>query len=335
MRINISPGTKKTCQLNPCLLKTSASPSVLFCLPLCFPVHQIYIALNRNLIVESLLLLVALIWAFNFTVVKVTLDQVDPMSFNAMRFTIATIFMVIVLLRRGQKLIIHKGDLKKIVLLGLLGNLAYQCLFIFGINFTFAANAAVMLGTIPVWIALLGHFFFGEKLNRYKTAGVIFAFIGIILIMEGSEKGITLASETIIGDLIILSSAFVFGLYTLYTKQMLSRYTPIQYTTLMMLTGGVALIIAGMPWLITLDWGGVTPMGWSGVFYSGFLSIGAAYMVWNYGIRQVGTIRTAAYQNLVPVFGLLFGIILLNEHLFTLQYAGAASVITGIILSRK
>lgn len=291
--------------------------------------------LNRNFVVEALLLLVALIWAFNFTVVKVTLEQIDPMSFNAMRFTMATLFMLFVLVRRGQTLKIHPGDGLKIVLLGLLGNLTYQCLFIIGISYTLAANAAVMLGTIPVWIALLGHFFFGEKLNRYKTIGIFFAFAGVALIMEGSEKGITLASETIIGDLIILSSAFVFGLYTLFSKRMLSRYTPIQYTTLMMLTGGVALIIAGIPWLIQLNYSAVTPMGWGGVLYSGLLSIGMAYMIWNYGIRQVGTIRTATFQNLVPVFGLLFGVLILNEVLFSLQYLGAASVVAGIVLARK
>lgn len=247
----------------------------------------------------------------------------------------AIVFMLFVILKRGEKIIVHKGDWPKIIMLGLLGNLVYQFLFIYGINFTFAANAAVMLGTIPVWIAVVGHFFFGERLTRIKLLGILFAFAGVVLIMEGSEKGITLASETIVGDLIILLSASVFGIYTLFSKKMLSRYTPIQFTTLMMLTGGTALIVAGLPWVVTLDYSGITLAGWGGVFFSGFLSIGLSYVIWNYGVRQVGPVRTATFQNLVPVLGLIFGVVLLNETLYLLQYFGAASVIAGIVLARR
>jgi len=243
--------------------------------------------------------------------------------------------MVFISIKRGEKLMVHKGDWLIIIGLGFLGNLLYQSLFIYGINFTFAANAAVMLGTIPVWIAIFGHFFFEERLKKIKLVGIICAFAGVILIMEGSEKGITLASETIVGDLIILASAFVFGIYTLLSKKMLTRYTPIQFTTLMMLSGGTAIVLAGLPWLLTMDFSKVTIAGWGGVSFSGFLSIALAYVIWNYGVRQVGAVRTATYQNLVPVLGLIFGVLLLNETLYALQYVGAATVIAGIILARR
>ena len=291
--------------------------------------------MNKNIVVESLLLLVAVIWALNFSVVKLSLEEIDPMSFNAFRFILAILLVGIIILRNRESLKVHKGDWPKLIILGMLGNLTYQLLFIYGINFTFSANAAVMLGTIPVWIAIVGHFFFNERLTVYKLGGVIFAFLGIYLIMEGSETGITLQSETIIGDLIILTAAFVFAIYTLFSKQMLSRYTPIQFTTFMMFIGGTALVIAGLPSAIQLDYAAVSIGSWLGVLYSGVLSIGAAYIIWNYGIRQVGAVRTATYQNLVPVMGLIFGLLILDEKLAIMQYIGSLSVITGIILARK
>jgi drug/metabolite transporter (DMT)-like permease len=291
--------------------------------------------LSRNIVVESLLFLVAVIWALNFSVVKFTLEEIDPMSFNAFRFLLATGFMCFVLLRSGEKLFVHKGDWPKLIGLGLLGNLTYQCLFIVGISFTFAANAAVMLGTIPVWIALVGRMFFGQELTRFTLAGVVACFTGILLIMEGSEQGITLASENIIGDLVILLAAFVFGLYTLFSKRMLGRYTPVQFTTLMMLTGGTALILAGLPWMIRLNYSEISMAAWGGTLYSGLLSIGMAYVIWNYGVRQVGPVRTATFQNLVPVLGLVFGVGLLGEKLLIMQYIGSLFVIGGIILARR
>lgn len=291
--------------------------------------------MNRNLLVESLLLVVILIWGLNFTVVKFSLREIDPMSFNSFRYLLATGLMVAILLRSGQNLRVHKGDWPRIIALGLLGNLTYQCLFIVGIDFTFAANAAVMLGTIPVWVALSDRVIYGRILQWPTLAGIALAFSGIVLIMEGSATGITLRSENIVGDLILILAAFIFGLYTLLSKSFLSRYSPIQLTTLMMLTGGTGVVLAGVPWALQLDYGSVSAAAWGGVVYSGLLSIGISYMIWNYGIRQVGTVRTATFQNLIPVAGLLFGVLLLGEQLFLMQYAGAALIIAGIVLARR
>jgi drug/metabolite transporter (DMT)-like permease len=64
------------------------------------------------------------------------------------------------------------------------------------------------------------------------------------------------------------------------------------------------------------------------------LSIGVAYLIWNYGLQAVGAVHTATYQNLVPVLGLAFGVVLLNEQLTILQYAGSGLVVIGIVLAR-
>lgn len=71
------------------------------------------------------------------------------------------------------------------------------------------------------------------------------------------------------------------------------------------------------------------------MIYSGALSIWLAYLIWNNGIVNVGPVKTSVYQNLVPVLGLIFGIILLNESLSYLQYIGSAIVVMGIVLTRR
>lgn len=285
--------------------------------------------------VELLLLLTVLIWALNFTVVKFSLREVDPMSFNSFRFLFAVIAMYVILRRSGQKLGVHKGDWPRIIGLGLLGHLFYQLLFILGLNWTYAANGAVMLGTTPVWVALSSRLFLGQTLRWISIAGIVIAVAGVWLIMEGSATGITLEAETIVGDFTVLLSAVVFGLYTLLSRPLLNRYSPIQLTTLIMFTGGVAVVLAGIPWVVQLDFTSVSAAAWGGIFYSGVLSIAVAFMIWNYGIRSVGAVRTSTFQNLVPVMGLLFGVLLLREQLLPLQYVGAGLTVVGIILARR
>lgn len=277
---------------------------------------------------------VAVIWALNFTVIKASLSEIDLYSFNALRFVLAAVFLWGVVAKRKQWFKIDKSDWLPLIILGLAGNLLYQWLFIVGINQTYAANAAVLLGTIPIWVAVFSHFFSFEILNRLKSIGVILAFAGVALIIASGKNPISFGSETFTGDLSIIIAATVWAIYTIYSKKFLSRYTPLQFSTFMTTFGAIALVILAIPNSTETNWSQVSIAAYGGVVYSGLLAIGLAYLIWNNGLLRVGAVRTAAYQNLVPVLGLFFGIVLLGESLEILQYVGSAIVIIGIVLTR-
>ncbi|MCC5941191.1 MAG: DMT family transporter [Balneolaceae bacterium] len=289
---------------------------------------------KKNLIADLSLLGIAVVWALNFTVIKASLSEIDPYSFNALRFILAAVFMWIVIARKNAWFKIQRSDWKPLITIGLLGNLLYQWLFIIGIDFTLAANAAVLLGTIPIWVALLSHILSIEFLNRLKGLGVVFAFMGVAGIMVFGKNPISFGSDTFLGDLLILIAAVVWALTTIYSKNFLTRYTPLQFSAIMTSIGAISLILIAIPFAGETEWQEVSIAAWGGVFYSGLLAIGVAYIIWNNGIKNVGAVRTATYQNLVPVLGLVFGIVLLGESLQPLQYIGSAIVIFGIILTR-
>lgn len=278
--------------------------------------------------------MVAMIWALNFSVVKSSLDFLDPLPFNGLRFLFATAVVWAALFWKKQTLCVPRKDWLPLLGMGLLGNLVYQGLFILGIDLTLSANAAVMLGTIPVWVALFSHYFAAEKMNLLKGMGVGFAFAGIVFIVAGGDNPVSLDSDTFVGDLVIIAAAMVWGGFTLLSKSFLDRYTPIQFSVIMTSIGCVSLLAAGLPGLLQVEWTTVPATAYGGVVYSGLLSIGLAYVIWNYGIQTVGAVRTSTFQNLVPVMGLLFGILLLGEELSAGQYLGSAFVICGIVLAR-
>lgn len=288
----------------------------------------------RRYLIDLSLILVAIIWALNFSIVKVSLEEMDPYSFNAMRFIFATALLSYFARRRGYSLTVEKEHLWKLVGIGIIGNVLYQLFFIIGVNYTYAANAAVMLGTIPIWVALLSQFFTDEKLTLYKSIGVIFAFTGVALIIIGSEDPLSFQSENFLGNVITLLAAICWATFTILSRRYLRIYSPLQYSAFMSLIGLIGLLIIGLPFMLKLDWSGISIVGYGGILYSGALSIGLAYIIWNNGVKKIGAVRTAAYQNLVPVLGLIFGLILLGEELTLLQYIGAGSVITGIVLAR-
>lgn len=290
--------------------------------------------ISKASLVELSLFLVALIWALNFSIVKSALAEIDPLSFNGIRFIFAAMAVWGVLLYQNQTFTIPREDWLPLLGMAVLGNVIYQGLFIIGIDYTYAANAAVMLGTIPVWVGLFSHFFGLEKMNILKALGVLFAFGGIIFIIAGGAKPFSLGSDTFWGDLVIIAAAIVWGGYTLLSKSFLERYTPTQFSAIMATLGSIMLLLVGLPNIMELQWTEISAAAYGALFYSGFLSIGVAYVIWNYGLQTVGAVHTATYQNLVPVLGLIFGIVLLNEQLTLLQYIGSALVIAGIVLAR-
>jgi len=281
------------------------------------------------------LLTIAVIWALNFSVVKASLSEIDIYSFNAIRFILAAGLIWGIMLFRGVNVHIPKSDWLPLLGIGLIGNVLYQWLFIVGIDLTLSANAAVMLGTIPIWIAIFSHLFTDEKMTRLKAIGVILAFSGVAAIVGGGSNPISLVSDTFRGDLIIVCAAVTWAIFTIRSKQFLKRYSALQFSGIMTLIGSV--ILTGLAFFTaeSTDWIDVSIPAYGGMIYSGMLSIGLAYLIWNNGIVNVGPVKTSVYQNLVPVLGLFFGIILLNESLSPLQYIGAAIVVTGIVMTRR
>jgi|TARA_R100000541_G_scaffold57270_2_gene67220 drug/metabolite transporter (DMT)-like permease len=290
--------------------------------------------LIKKYLTDLTLIGVAVIWALNFSVVKISLLEFDPFSFNAIRFFLAFLLLYFAAKKKGLSLKVKREHFWALVGIGLIGNLLYQMLFIVGINLTKAANASVMLGTIPIWVALLSQFFTEEKLTPLKTIGVLFAFFGVALIVAGGNNEISFKSDTFLGDIITILSAVVWAVYTIFSKKYLKFYNSTQFSAFMALIGFICLAIIGAPSLVELEWSSISPKAYGGLFYSGTLSVGIAYLIWNNGIVKIGAVRTATYQNLVPVLGLIFGVIILDEVLTLFQYIGALSVIAGIVMAR-
>ncbi|HCT51079.1 MAG TPA: EamA/RhaT family transporter [Balneola sp.] len=288
----------------------------------------------KKYLTDLTLIGVAVIWALNFSVVKISLLEFDPYSFNAIRFFLAFLLLYFAAKKKGLSLKVKREHFWALVGIGLIGNLLYQMLFIVGINLTKAANASVMLGTIPIWVALLSQFFTEEKLTPLKTIGVLFAFFGVALIVAGGNNEISFKSDTFLGDIITILSAIVWAVYTIFSKKYLKFYNSTQFSAFMALIGFICLAIIGAPSLVELEWSSISTKAYGGLIYSGTLSVGIAYLIWNNGIVKIGAVRTATYQNLVPVLGLIFGVIILDEVLTLFQYIGALSVIAGIVMAR-
>ena len=288
----------------------------------------------RDITTDLGLLLLAGIWGVNFTVVKVVLEQIEPLAFNALRFPLAAIALAVMV--RSRPGIAHpaREDVPRILLLGVLGNVAYQLCFIYGIDWTRAGNASLLLSTTPVWTVILSALAGHERPTRRVTFGVIGTLAGMVLVVLGSGDEISLGSATLRGDLMMVLSSIIWSIYTVAGRAPVARYGALRMTAWNLYAGTPILVLIGLPAVARTDFTAVTTGTWLGIAYAGFLAIGLAYLLWYRGVQKLGNNRTAIYSNLVPVAALATAWFWLQESPTPLQLAGAGVILAGLTIAR-
>lgn len=286
-------------------------------------------------IVDVCLIITALIWGLNSAVVKYALGEFHPLAFNAVRFSLASVATLALCFFRDGSLYIQKQHVLRIVLTGVLGNTVYQSLFIYGISLSSAGNTTLVLALIPVSIAILARFFAGEQIQAIGWAGILVSLVGILLVTLSSEKQISLSSATLRGDALTLAGVFCWAGYTILSKPLLKFYSPLKVTSLTMASGTLVLLLMSLPQVASQNWTSVSLPAWGGLMYSTSLSLVFGYVIWNWGVSKLGGTRTAVYQNLITITGLLASWLMLGETWNWLKFGGAVLTLSGLFAVRS
>ena len=280
------------------------------------------------------LLFMVVVWAVNFSVAKVALQELTPLSFNALRFPLAAVLLVIILRSRGAIPLPTRAELPRVLALGLLGNLLYQMCFIFGLDRTRAGNASLLLAGTPIITAVLSSMYGHERIRPRVWIGVIATFGGILLVVLGGRGQIEAGRETLVGDLLMFAASCAWAFYTVGSRPLVERYGALPITAWTLWIGTAGLVAAGLVDVVRTDWTTVSLGSWAAVFYAGVLSIGVAYVIWYYGVAKLGNTRTSTYSNIVPVIALAVAWMWLGEVPTAFQLAGTVVILTGVTVAQ-
>ncbi len=281
------------------------------------------------------MLCVVLVWGLNFTIVKTSLRSLSPLTFNTLRFGVATCLLLLIMRLRGEAFELRRRDILPVILLGFSGHTLYQALFINGLARTTPAVASLLMATSPLFVALYGYVLRIERARPTVVAGIVVSFLGVMLLIAGGQGDVRLRSEALLGDGMILLAAMCWAVYTLGGKPLLGRYSPLKLNALTMVPGTFLLALISLPEILAQDWSAVTPQAWGGLAYSTIFSVVVGYVLWYTSVQRVGSARTAIYSNLTPVVAAISAWVILGDRLTALQFAGAAVVIAGILLTRR
>lgn len=281
---------------------------------------------------DWMLLSVAAIWGLNFVVMKFLLREISPTNLILFRFILGSILLFLLLLF-FEDVKMPLKDFLYVFLLGAIGITTYQFLFTYALKHISVTNMSIIINMSPLYGGFLSTLLGFEKFRKSRILAILTGFAGVFIIIT---KG---GSSFEVGDLkwnllAILSSVF-WALYTILSKPILEKHSPLKVTAYSMVTGSILLAFFVPFHFHPEEFVRLSLSGWICLSYAILFSIVIAFFLWYKAVSRIGPTRTIIYQYLVPVFATLFAIILIDEQLHWTQIIGAAIVFVSILQARR
>lgn len=296
---------------------------------------------DRTALAFAILLVVSAVWGLAFVVIKVLLRVLHPLDLTVWRFLwtglgFLTAFVWLWFKDRKQ-LVLRRRHVPLFLVLGFLAVPGYHLSLNYGEDHTPAGVAALLVGTGPVFIALLATLFLRERLGPRRIAGILFAFAGTAVIVLGGPGGDALDLKPsrgfVLGALTVLLAPVSWAGYSVLAKRMLREYSSIALTVYLMFLGTVMVL----PALAFPHGSGAVPDltagQWSMVAYLGIAAGFLGYVGWNFGVHSMDASRAGAFVYFVPVFAVVWSAILLDEPVTPAILLGGGLTILGVAVA--
>lgn len=289
-------------------------------------------AADARLLAEAGAVLVMLAWAANFVIVKDAIATAPPIGFAFVRFLLAGLVLLAILRWREGSIGLPRPVVAPVALLGGLGFGLYQVLWSTGLTVTTAGTSALIIGTTPIWTALVAIAMRTEIAHRARFLGAIVGFVGLAMVVAARGVDVSVSG---LGDLLTLGAAACWGSYLALSAPLLATQSPLRLTAwailagtaVMAVPGGIQLAAAGTAW--------IDAAALAALAFSGIVAGGLANVVIFRAIALVGPSRIANLQLLVPAFTVLLAALLLGEPILVGQVLGGAVIVGGILIARR
>jgi drug/metabolite transporter (DMT)-like permease len=278
------------------------------------------------------MILVCLIWGINFADTKLAMEQMPALPFTAIRFAVASLLLWLVVRLIEPPTKPAPGELRRLVILGVVGNTLYQLAFILGLAHTTAGNSSLILATVPTVVAVFAWMLGLERVTPRMWAGIVIGTAGVVLVIAAG--GVEFTARTLRGDALTVVAVLCWAGYTIGLRGLPKGLSPLRVTSITTIAGMPGLLLAGLPGLLVMEWQTIPGSAWGALAYATLLSLVVAYILWNRSVQAVGGTRTAIYMCVTPLVALGAAWLILGEHLRPLQGVGAGMVIGGVLLTR-
>jgi drug/metabolite transporter (DMT)-like permease len=270
------------------------------------------------------------LWGSSFIALKVAFTELPAMWVIFGRMALGSLVFLLAWRWRGH-MQYRQGDWKYLLGLAACEPCLYFLFEALALQNTSAAQAGMVTALLPLLVAVGAFIFLRERITRTTLAGFLIALVGAVWLSlaGGADEH---AANPVLGNFFELLAMLCAMGYTLLLKHLSARYSPFLLTAMVAFVGTLfflplALLGDPIPAQVSLT-------GLAAVAYLGVLVTVGAYGLYNFGVSRLPASQASGFTNLIPVFTLLFAMLLLGERLNNPQLLAAALVFAGVALSQ-
>jgi len=275
-----------------------------------------------------LTVLAGFLWGTSFPAIKVGLRYMDAYTFAFLRFLVASLIMLSVLLL--TKNFNFKFNKKRLILfLGVTNGLAYLLQYI-GMVFTTASKSSLFINLSAVWVALLSPMVLKERLGGRKVGGVMVSLLGVFLMTTNLDFS-SLSQGAVLGDLLVIGAGVIWAFFMVYNKPLVKESSNIvQSMTWLLLFTLLPLLptasfSAGNFFSLPLD-------AWLAIFYTAILCWVIPYYLWLKGLKHISAVTSGVVLLTEVIVAVAIATLALGEVLTVASGVGALFIMIAILL---
>ena len=292
--------------------------------------------------VHGLMILVVFSWGMAWAVGRILALGLPPMTGAWLRYVLTMVLFYLWFLGRALKgnevnwLPTGRQTWRTLTLIAITGVLGYQVFFMNGMRLTAAGDASLIITFNPIFTVLLAAPMLGQKISRKMFVGLFCGFIGVGVVTGWSPNTDIPFEDRILGDLMILLASLNWAMTTNNTKRMMEQRNGEQKATTLEIVVWYSLIgtVLLTPLAAWETWQHGIPeptlTDWYAIIYLAAISTVLAYYWFAIGVEKLGATAASSYIFLMPVFGVLGGVILLDENIGWTLLLGFILIVIGV-----
>jgi drug/metabolite transporter (DMT)-like permease len=275
--------------------------------------------------------IVVLTWGINFGIVKSAYQDLPPILFAAIRFTVSGVLVLLLTFWREKGIRIRREDWIVVATVGGLGLGFYQIFWSLGLDITSASNSALILSTQPLLATLYVDLVKKEPVGARQYLGMLLALGGVILVILKPTAKLHFSLDTLWGDLLTLMAGICSAIFfSAWSKPLFKYYSPMRLMGYCMIISSPILWLAAilLPRPIVCEQIGTK--AWLSLGYAIFFSGMLGHIFWYKGIERIGVTQSMVYLYFIPICAVLFNYFFMGEKILIQQIIGGVLILWGV-----
>jgi drug/metabolite transporter (DMT)-like permease len=285
---------------------------------------------NTEMTIKASIYTICLCFLFggNAVAIKLGLIGLSPFTSAGIRFSMAVFALLLWAWYKKIPLGLDRNQWPLVMVQSILFTIQISCFHI-GLGKTTASHGALIANVLPFMVLILAHFFIpGDRITFKKSMGVILSFIGVMLLFFDEPD---LNSDLQKGDMIILCAVFTWSISAIFLKRIISGFHVVQITLYPMIFSIPFLFLGGLLWddpMVKF----INPTVVKALLFQSIVTTAFGFVAWNTMLQKYGASTLHSFMFIIPLSGVFFGVLLLNEPVTSHLLASICFILAGIVV---